>query len=254
MEVWPRPDRAVGRTGEGPERQQLAGPTRPGSECRPAEHQYPTGRSPSAGRGRHDFSQVATAGGTVNHKRGDRLYTEAQLQLRRRTRKPVPVGARQPLVRPDAANEVWSMACVVDRRAEGRGITCVTIVDDATHESLASVPERPRSGAHVTRILDQVATTRRVPQVIRTAKGKEFCGRAMLTWAHAHTVTRRLIAPGKPTQTAYIESFHGRFRDECLNEHWFLNLAHAQAIIEAGRREYNDERPKKAWGGLTPAA
>ena len=219
MEVWPRPDRAVGRTGEGPERQQLAGPTRPGSECRPAEHQYPTGRSPSAGRGRHDFSQVATAGGTVNHKRGDRLYTEAQLQLRRRTRKPVPVGACQPLVRPDAANEVWSMACVVDRRAEGRGITCVTIVDDATHESLASVPERPRSGAHVTRILDQVATTRRVPQVIRTAKGKEFCGRAMLTWAHAHTVTRRLIAPGKPTQTAYIESFHGRFRDECLNEH-----------------------------------
>ena len=76
----------------------------------------------------------------------------------------------------------------------------------------------------------------------------------MLTWAQAHTVTLRLIEPGKPNQNAYIESFNGRFRDECLNEQWFLNLAHAQAIIEAWRREYNEERPKKALGGLTPAA
>jgi len=99
-----------------------------------------------------------------------------------------------------------------------------------------------------------LAATRGVPQVIRTDNGKEFCGRAMLTWAHAHTVTLRLIEPGKPNQNAYIESFNGRLRDECLNEHWFLTLAHAQAIIEAWRREYNEERPKKALGGLTPAA
>ena len=76
----------------------------------------------------------------------------------------------------------------------------------------------------------------------------------MLTWAHAHAVTLRQIEPGKPNQNAYIESCNGRFRDECLNEHWFLNLAHAQAIIEAWRREYNEERPKQALGGLTPAA
>lgn len=95
-----------------------------------------------------------------------------------------------------------------------------------------------------------------LPRVIRTDNGKEFCGHAMLTWAHANNVTLRLIEPGKPNQNAYIESFNGRLRDECLNEHWFLNLAQAQAqaIIEAWRREYNEERPKKALGGLTPAA
>ena len=90
--------------------------------------------------------------------------------------------------------------------------------------------------------------------MIQTYNGKEFCGRAMLTWAQAHTVALRLIEPGKPNQNAYIESFNGRFRDECLNEHWFLTLAHAQAIIEAWRREYSEERPKKALGGRTPAA
>lgn len=89
--------------------------------------------------------------------------------------------------------------------------------------------------------------------MIRTDNGKEFGGRAMLTWAHAHHVTLRLIEPGKPNQNAYIESFNGCLRDECLNEHWFLNLAHARAVIETWRREYNEQRPKKALGGLTPA-
>lgn len=200
------------------------------------------------------YLKLRQQGRTVNHKRVDRLYTEAQLQLRRRTRKKVPVGARQPLVRPAAANAVWSMDFVFDRSAEGRVIKCLTIVDDATHESIAIVPARTLSGTHVTRILDQLATTRGIPQVIRTDNGKEFCGRAMLSWAHTRTVTLRLIEPGKPNQNAYIESFNGRFRDECLNEHWFLTLAHAQVIIEAWRREYNEERPKKALGGLTPAA
>ena len=116
------------------------------------------------------------------------------------------------------------------------------------------MPERAISRQHVTRILDHLAATRGVPQVIRTDNGKEFCGRSMLTWAHARTVTLRLIEPGKPNQNAYIESFNGRLRDECLNEHWFLPLAHTQAVIEAWRREYNEERPKKGLGGLTPAA
>ena len=83
--------------------------------------------------------------------------------------------------------------------------------------------------------------------------GKEFCGRAMLSWAHARGVTLRLIEPGKPNQNASIESFNGRFRDECLNEHWCTSLAHAQIVIEAWRREYNEDRPKQGLGGLTPA-
>ena len=90
--------------------------------------------------------------------------------------------------------------------------------------------------------------------MLRTDSGAEFCGPAMLTWAHDRGVALRLIEPGKPTQNAYIESFNGRFRDECLNEHWFTRLAHAQSVIETWRREYNEERPKKGLGGLTPTA
>jgi len=102
--------------------------------------------------------------------------------------------------------------------------------------------------------MDRICKERGYPQIIRTDNGKEFCGRAMLSWCHAHGVKLRLIEPGKPNQNAYIKSFNGRLRDECLNESWFLSLHHARVLIEAWRREYNEERPKKALGGLTPAA
>jgi putative transposase len=200
------------------------------------------------------YLKLRQAGLVVNHKRVDRLYALAKLQVRRRKRKKVPVSERQPLVRPRTANEVWSMDFVFDRTAEGRVIKCLTIVDDATHESVAIVPERAIGGHPLTRILDQLRLTRGLPQVIRTDNGKEFCGRAMLTWAHERGVTLRLIEPGKPNQNAYIESFNGRLRDECLNEHWFTSMTHAKVVIEAWRREYNEERPKKILGGLTPAA
>lgn len=200
------------------------------------------------------YLKLRQQGLVVNHKRVERLYTEASLQVRRRKRKKVPVGERQPLVRPEKANEVWSMDFVFDRSAEGRVIKCLTVVDDATHESVAIVPERAIGGHRLTRILDRLAITRCLPQVIRTDNGKEFCGRAMLTWAHIHQVALRLIEPGKPNQNAYIESFNGRLRDECLNEHWFVNLSQARVIIEGWRREYNEERPKKILGGLTPSA
>ncbi len=200
------------------------------------------------------YLKLRQEGLVVNHKRVERLYGEARLQLRRRKRKKVAAGERQPLVRPRAANQVWSMDFVFDRSADGRVIKCLTIVDDATHESVAVVAERAIGGQLLTRILDRVALTRDLPQVMRTDNGKEFCGRAMLTWAHTQGVALRLIEPGKPNQNAYIESFNGRLRDECLNEHWFVSLAHAQQIIEGWRREYNEERPKKGLGGLTPAA
>ena len=200
------------------------------------------------------YLKLRQAGQPVNHKRVDRLYAEADLQVRRRRRKKVPVADRQPLGRPLSANQVWSMDFVFDRTADGRAIKSLTVVDDATHESVAIVPERAIGGYALTRILDRLAVERGLPQAIRTDNGKEFCGRAMLTWAHARGVRLFLIEPGKPNQNAYIESFNGRLRDECLNEHWFVSLAHAKVVIEAWRREYNEERPKKALGGLTPSA
>jgi len=199
------------------------------------------------------YLKLRQRGLKVNHKRVERLYALEQLQVRRRKRKKVPVGQRQPLIRPQAANEVWSMDFVFDRTAEGRTVKCLTIVDDATHESVAIVPERAIGGDALTRILDRVSVERDLPKVIRTDNGKEFCGGAMLTWAYRRQIDLRLIEPGKPNQNAYIESFNGRLRDECLNEHWFTSLAHAQEIIEDWRRDFNEQRPKKGLGGLTPA-
>ena len=198
--------------------------------------------------------KLRQSGLPVNYKRVERLYQDAKLQVRRRKRKKVLVGERQPLLRPDRANEVWSMDFVFDRTAEGRVIKCLTIVDDATHESVAIEVERAISGHGVSRVLDRLALSRGLPKVIRTDNGKEFCGKAMVAWAHEHGVQLRLIEPGKPNQNAYIESFNGRLRDECLNEHWFPSLLHARTEIETWRREYNEERPKNALGGLTPEA
>lgn len=198
--------------------------------------------------------KLRQAGKVVNYKRVERLYQEAKLQVRRRKRKKVLVGDRQPLYRPQAANEVWSMDFVFDRTAEGRSLKCLTIVDDATHEAVAVEVERAFSGSGVARVLDRLALSRGLPQIIRSDNGKEFCGKAMVQWAHQRGVLLRLIEPGKPNQNAYIESFNGRLRDECLNEHWFVNLLQARAVIETWRREYNEERPKKALGGMTPEA
>src|SRR5688572_3849526 len=200
------------------------------------------------------YLKLRQEGRAVHHKRVDQLYAEARLQVKRRRRKKVPLQDRQPLLRPQYRNEVWSADFVFDRTAEGRVLKCLTIVDDATTEAVAIVPARALGGLPVTRVLEQLAASRGLPQVLRTDNGPEFCGRAMLTWAHERGLQLRLIEPGKPTQNAYVESFNGRFRDECLNEHWFTSLAHAQAVIETWRREYNEERPKKGLGGLTPAA
>lgn len=200
------------------------------------------------------YLKLRQEGQRVNYKRVERLYQEAKLQVRRRKRKKVLQGERQPLLRPMAANQVWSMDFVFDRTADGRVLKCLTIVDDATHEAVAIEVERAISGQVLTRVLDRLMLSRGLPIVIRTDNGKEFCGKAMLNWAYERGVQLRLIQPGKPNQNAYVESFNGRLRDECLNEHWFPSLLHARTEIETWRREYNEERPKRALGGLTPAA
>lgn len=190
----------------------------------------------------------------VNHKRVERLYREAKLQLRRRKRKKVLPGERQLLIRPLAANQAWSMDFVFDRTAEGRAIKCLTIVDGATHEAVAIEVERAIFGLGVTRVLDRLTLARGLPQVIRTDSGKDFCGKALVAWAHERGVQLRLIQPDKPNQNAYVESINGRLRDECLNEHGFTHLRHARTVIGTWRREYKEERPKKALSGLTPDA
>ena len=198
------------------------------------------------------YLKLRQAGQLINYKRVERLYALLKLQIKRRRRKKVPISDRQPLLRPTAANEVWSVDFVFDRVAGGRVIKCLVIVDDATTEAVAIVPAHNISGMMLTRMLDQICRRRGYPKIIRSDNGREFTGKDMLIWAHRHQVALRLIEPGKPNQNAYVESFNGRLRDECLNEHWFLNLAHACTLIECWRREYNEDRPKRQLDGLTP--
>jgi len=200
------------------------------------------------------YLKLRQAGHCVNHKRVERLYSEEKLQVRRRRRKKIPVSERQPLIRPGAPNEVWSMDFVFDRVASGRAIKSLVIVDDATHESVAIVVEHSMGGNQLVRVLDEVCARRGKPAVIRTDNGPEFIGKAILNWAYRSGIALKLIEPGKPNQNAYVESFNGRLRDECLNEHWFTSISHAKVVIEDWRRDYNEQRPKKSLGGLTPAS
>lgn len=199
------------------------------------------------------YLKLRQAGDVVNYKRVERLYRLRQLHIRRRRRKKIPAGDRQPLFRPVQANQYWSMAFVFDRLATGRTIKCLTIVGDATHEAVGVESEHSISGNYLTRILDGYCSLRGKPTVIRTDNGPGFTGAAMLTWAHRHGITLRLIEPDKPNQNAYIESINGRLRDECLNERSFTSLLHARAVIEEWRKEYIEERPRRTLGGPTPA-
>ena len=138
------------------------------------------------------YLKLRQAGEIVNYKRVERLYVGERLQIRRRRRKKVPIADRQPLVRPVQPNHVWSADFVFDRTAEGRVLKCPAMVDDATTEAVAIVPARAIGGLAVTRVLDRLASERGLPAVLRTDNGLEFCGRAMLTWAHDGGVTLRL--------------------------------------------------------------
>jgi putative transposase len=183
----------------------------------------------------------------VNHKRVHRLYRAAGLQVRRRRRKRLTVGERVPLPVPTARLMRWSMDFTVDTLADGRGFRTLNIVDDYTRECVAIEVDRSLPGLRVTRVLDRLAATVGLPAVIVVDNGPEFAGRVLDAWAYQHGVTLRFIRPGRPVENAYIESFNGKFRDECLNEHWFVSMADAQIAIEAWRVDYNTVRPHSAW-------
>jgi putative transposase len=192
-------------------------------------------------------------GGMANVKRVHRLYQLEKLQVRRRKRRHGVAVERRPLQIPTGPNQVWSMDFVSDSLEYGRRLKCLTIVDDFTKESIDIVVDHGISGAYVTRVLDRVDKFRGLPKVIRTDQGPELTGKALDQWAHEHGVALRLIEAGKPTQNTYIESFNGKFRDGCLNEHWFRSLAEARTVIAAWRQDYNQYWPHSALAYRTPA-
>ena len=189
----------------------------------------------------------------VNHKKIYRLYRDAKLTVRRRKKAKFPAALRQKLVPAQAPNDVLSMDFVSDALANGRRLKCLTIADDFTHECADIVVDHGIGGAYVVRVLDQIARFRGYPRAVRTDNGPEFTSRAFIAWAQQHGVEHILIEPGRPTQNGYIESFNGKFRDECLNEHWFTSLAQAREVISEWRRDYNEVRPHSSCGRMPPA-
>ena len=192
-------------------------------------------------------------GWQINHKRTHRLYREAGLQVRRRARKRIVHGERTPLAKARGPNESWSMDFVADALSSGRRIRCLTVVDDFTKECLATVVDTSITGLRVALELDRVIEGRCAPRSISVDNGPEFAGRVLDEWAYRNAINLRFIRPGKPVENAYIESFNGRFRDECLNEHWFESLAEARVMIDAWRLDYNHVRPHSSIGNETPA-
>ena len=188
----------------------------------------------------------------VNHKRVLRLYRLAGLSLRRQKRKRMPSLARGAAEQPTRPNERWALDFVSDALAWGRRIRCLTVVDCFTRESPAIEVDTSLPGARVVRVLEAVATQRGLPETIVLDNGPELTSRVLDQWAYEHGVQLRFIDPGKPVQNGYIESFNGRFRDECLNQHWFANLAHARRVVDAWRLDYNRARPHSSLGYLTP--
>jgi len=191
-------------------------------------------------------------GRRINHKRVERIYRAAGLALRRRRRR-VRAGARSVVSpTPQRPNHCWSMDFMRGTLADGRPFRVFTLVDAFTREALALEVDHSLPGPRVVRTLDRIVASRPAPATIVIDNGTEFTSRVLDAWAYRHGVELHFIAPGKPVQNAYIESFNGRLRDECLNQHWFSCVAEARIVIEAWRVDYNRVRPHTSLGYRTP--
>lgn len=187
-----------------------------------------------------------------NRKRVQRVYQEEGLQVRRRTKHRRVAVARTPTPRPAAANERWSMDFVRDTLADGRVFRAFTLVDDCTRECPVIAVDFSLSADRVVRELETLRETRGLPRSIVCDNGPEFTSAALDQWAHDRGVRLDFIAPGKPVQNPFIESFNGTFRNECLNDNWFITLPDARGTIETWRIDYETERPHSQLGGKTP--
>jgi putative transposase len=188
----------------------------------------------------------------VNHKRVERLYREEGLAVRRRTRRTLSPILRGRPAPPRRVNEQWALDFLQDALASGRKLRLLSVIDVFTREALALEVDTSLPGSRVVRVLERLRGQREQPAQLVLDNGPELISSALEQWAHQHGVALHFIDPGKPMQNAHCESFHGRLRDECLNEHWFLGLGDARRIVEDWRQDYNRERPHSALAYRTP--
>ena len=192
-------------------------------------------------------------GWPVGRKLVYRLYQEEGLALRQRRKRRRRVAVhRRERFRATAPNQVWSMDFVADQLADGRRFRALTVLDIFTRESLAIEVGQSLKGEAVVKVLNRLKAQRGVPKMLFCDNGSEFTSQILDLWAYHNGVRIDFSRPGKPTDNAFVESFNGSLRDECLNAHWFASLSEAKGIIEAWRREYNESRPHRALGQQTP--
>lgn len=188
-----------------------------------------------------------------NHKRTERLYREEKLALRIRRRKKLASQGRIEIAKAERANKLWAMDFLHDVLYNGRKLRFLPIIDTYTKECFRIEVDTSIGGKRVCTVLSQIAAVRGLPNRIVVDNGPEFISNALDAWAYERGVKLHFIRPGKPVDNAYMESFNGKFRDECLNLHWFMGVGHARDIAEDYRLDYNNERPHSSLGDLTPA-
>lgn len=191
-------------------------------------------------------------GHQVNHKLVLRLYRAEGLAVRRKKRKRIASALRVVLPPPARPGQRWSMDFVEDSLANGRRFRTLNVVDDCSRECLAIEVDFSLPGARVVRVLERLVELYGAPEVIVVDNGSEFTGRAVDAWAYQHGIKLHFIRPGHPVENAYIESFNGKFRDECLNENWFIGIGDAREKIASYRTDYNEVRPHSSLDNLTP--
>ncbi len=188
-----------------------------------------------------------------NHKRIYRVYREEKLQVNRRKKRKTARWRGEKPVPATGLNQRWSMDFMSDQLADGRKVRLFNVMDDYSRECLAIEVDTSIGGQRVTRVLDRIVAARGLPECLVMDNGPEFTGRALDQWAYQRGVKLQFIEPGKPTQNPYVESFNGTFRNECLNEHWFLQVSEMRTTTEEWRDDYNHCRPHSSLGNLAPA-
>lgn len=221
------------------------------------EHHRIAIRDIARSRPRFGYKRILTLLRRQGHEIGKdkvyRIYREEGLQVRTRRRRKTVARRRLSLPRPRAINRIWSMDFVHDQLASGRKIRLLTVVDHFSRESVAIETGYALRAADVTRTLARLKLTRGLPRVILVDNGAEFSGNDLDRWAHENGVQIHFIRPGKPTENAYIESFNGRLRDECLNANVFYDIEEARKVVEQWREDYNNWRPHSGLGNETPS-
>ena len=188
----------------------------------------------------------------LNHKKIYRLYTKLGLKYRIKKKKKRNTGEKSPLVVPGNINERWSMDFVSDSLYDRRRFRVFNLIDDCSRESIIQHADFSITGKRLIRIFDELKTLRLLPKQIVCDNGTEFTSKAFMKWAADNNIDLHFIDKGKPMQNAFVESFNGKFRNECLNEEWFLSIQEAREKIKNWQNEYNTERLQSSLNGLSP--